>query len=60
MVATSDSIVGAVVVAEHAARPSRERVDVHVDDGRGSSTGHSPETGHPSGEPAQPEIHQHR
>jgi hypothetical protein len=37
-----------------------QRVDVHFDDGTCSSTEYSPETGHPSGEPTQPEIPDHR
>jgi YihY family inner membrane protein len=37
-----------------------QRVDVHFDDGTGSSTECSPETGHPSGVPTQPEIPDHR
>jgi hypothetical protein len=37
-----------------------QRVDVRFDHPRGSSTEQPPETGHPSGEPTQPEIHDHR
>ena len=33
-----------------------QRVDVHFDDGEGSSSQHSPETGHPSVEPTRPDI----
>ena len=37
-----------------------QRVDVRFDHPRRSSTERPPETGHPSGEPTQPEIHDHR
>ena len=37
-----------------------QRVDVRFDHPRGSSTEQPPETGHPSGQPTQPEIHDHR